>query len=64
MCKIVKAIRIKNNLNQKQLCSIAGIGINTLVKIEKGDIDGIRFGILKKVAAALNSSFEELFLNE
>ena len=35
-----------------------------LARIEKGDIDGVSFGLLKRIATALDSTFEELFLSE
>ena len=65
-----KLARIKENLTLAQLRKklkeeySTGISPNTLVAIEKGDIDNVKLGTLKKIAAALNSSFEELFLNK
>ncbi len=65
-----KIARIKANLTLEQLRKklkdeySIGISPNTLVSIEKGNINNVKLGTLKKIAAALNSSFEELFLNE
>lgn len=60
----VKIKRIMMNLTQKQLAKMADTSNVTIVKIEKGNIDNVKLGTLKKIAAALNSSFEELFLSE
>lgn len=60
----VKIKRIMMNLTQKQLAKMADTSNVTIVKIEKGNIDNVKLGTLKKIAAALNSSFEELFLSK
>lgn len=60
----MKLTRIKNGLTQAQLREKAKVGLNTIVALEKGEIDGIRFGTLKKIAVALDSTVQELFLNE
>lgn len=59
----LKLKRISMNLTQLQLREKAKVGLNTIVALEKGKIDGVRVGTLKKIAAALNSSVEELFFN-
>lgn len=59
-----KLTRIKLNLTQRDVCEITGLSNTTLIKIEKGNIDNIQLGTLKKLAAALNSTVEELFLKE
>ncbi|MDB2123844.1 MULTISPECIES: helix-turn-helix transcriptional regulator [Clostridium] len=60
----VKIKRIMLGFSQKDLASLIGVSNVTIGKIEKGQIDNIRFGTLKKLAAALNSTVEELFLKE
>lgn len=60
----VKLARIKKRLSQKEFAQIVGTSNVTIVKIEKGDIDGVSFGLLKRIAAALDCTFEELFLSE
>lgn len=60
----VKIARIKMNLTQKELAKMSNTSNVTIVKIEKGDFDNVKLGTLKKIAAALNSTVEELFLNE
>lgn len=59
----LKLTRIKNNLTQAELRDKAKVGLNTIVALEKGEVDGVRVGTLKKIAAALNTSVEELFFN-
>lgn len=59
-----KLARIKKGLSQKAFAKIVGTSNVTIVKIEKGDIDGVSFGLLKRIAIALDSTFEELFLSE
>ena len=54
---------LKGIKSQKELCDLTGIGLTTMVKIEKGDIDSVKLGSLKKVAAALDTSVVELFFN-
>lgn len=60
----VKIKRIMMNLTQKQLAAIVGTSNVTMGKIEKGNFDNVQFGTLKKIAAALDSTIEELFLSE
>lgn len=59
----VKLARIKRGLSQKEFAKLVGTSNVTIVKIEKDDIEGVRFGLLKKIAAALDCPFEQLFLN-
>ena len=59
----LKLKRISRNLTQKQLRDKANVGLNTIVQLEKGNIDGIRVGTLKKIAEALNSTVQELFFD-
>lgn len=66
----VKIARIKKNLTliqlRKKLKDKYSIGIspNTLVAIEKGNIDNVKLGTLKKIAEILDSTVQELFLSE
>ncbi len=60
----VKLKRIMMNLTQKQLAAKVGTSNVTIGKIENGKIDSVQFGTLKKIAAALNCSMNELFLSE
>lgn len=59
-----KIRRIMKGLSQKELGKIVGVSNVTIVKIEKGDIDNIRFGTLKKVAKALETTVQELFFSD
>lgn len=54
--------RKKLNLTQREFSELSNIGLNTLVKIEKGNLDSIKVGTLKKIAnSTLNYiSSEEL----
>ena len=60
----LKLARIKKGLTQREFAKLVGTSNVTIIKIEKDDIDGIRFGLLKRIAAALDSTVQELFLNE
>lgn len=60
----LKIKRIMLGLSQKDLAALSGVSNVTILKIEKGQIDNVKLGTLKKLAAALNSTVEELFLNE
>ncbi|NFN81869.1 helix-turn-helix transcriptional regulator [Clostridium botulinum] len=64
MNKILKAARVQRNLTQKELCKIVGIGLNTLVKLEKGDYSTLKYPIIIKLSAALNKTPQELFFLE
>lgn len=59
-----KLTRIKLGLTQRDIIKKTGLSSATISKIEKGKVDNIQLGTLKKLAAALNSTVEELFLNE
>lgn len=60
----LKLARIKKGLTQREFAKLVGTSNVTIIKIEKDDIDGIRFGLLKRIAASLDSTVQELFLNE
>lgn len=60
----MRVARAAECIGQKELASIVGVSNVTIGKAEKGDVDNIRFGTLKKIATALNSTVEELFLSE
>lgn len=62
MRKSIKIARIQKDLNQKQLCNIVGIGINTLVKLEKGDYSTLKYPIMLKLSSVLGKTSQELFL--
>lgn len=57
----VKIKRIMKELTQKELAAMIGTSHVTISKIEKGNIDNVKFGTLKKIAKVLNSTFTELF---
>lgn len=60
----LKLERIKRGLNQKQLSKLSGVGVNTIVKLEKGDIDSVMVHNLKKIANVLGMSISELFFSD
>ena len=60
----LKLKRISMRLTQEQLRKRAKVGLNTIVALEKGKIDGVRVGTLKKIADALNTTVVELFFNK
>lgn len=61
---VLKAKRILMGIKtQKDLSILSGVGMNTIVKLEKGDIDSVSVGTLKKVANALDASVVDLFFN-
>ena len=61
----MKIARIKLNLSQGDLSKKADVSRTLISQIENGrSIDNIKLGILKKLADALNSTVQELFLSE
>ena len=60
----LKLERIKRGLNQRQLSKLSGVGVNTIVKLEKGDIDSVMVHNLKKIANVLGMSISELFFSD
>nr|DAY75365.1 MAG TPA: helix-turn-helix domain protein [Caudoviricetes sp.]DAY91416.1 MAG TPA: helix-turn-helix domain protein [Caudoviricetes sp.] len=60
----LKLERIRRGLNQKQLSKLSGVGVTTIVKIEKGDIDSVMVHNLRKIANALGMTITELFFND
>lgn len=60
----LKLKRISMGLTQEQLRKKAKVGLNTIVALEKGKIDGVRVGTLKKIADALNTTVVELFFSK
>lgn len=60
----MKIKRLMANISQKDLAKLVGVSNVTIVKIEKGNFNNVKFGTLKKIAELLDSSIEELFLSE
>lgn len=60
----LKLERIRRGLNQKQLSKLSGVGVTTIVKIEKGDIDSVMVHNLKKIANVLGMTITELFFSD
>lgn len=57
--------RLEKGLTQTQLREKAKTSIQAIVDIERGkSIDGLRVGTLKKLAAALDTTVQELFFSE
>lgn len=59
----MRVARAAECLGQMELSKIVGVSKPTIVKAEKGEVDNIKFGTLKAIASALNSTVEELFLS-
>ncbi|CAI3605009.1 Helix-turn-helix transcriptional regulator [Clostridium neonatale] len=66
MKKNIKMIckRLEKDLTQQQLREKSKTSLNTIVLLEKGIIDNIRVGTLKKIAKALDTTVAELFLSD
>lgn len=64
MNKNIKIARIKCGMTQKQLCKLVGIGINTLVELEKDNFKNLKYPTMLKLSKALNVSVQELFFSE
>lgn len=60
----MKIARAAECIGQKELAKIVGVSPVTIGKAEKGEFDNIKLGTLKKIAVALNTTVQELFLNE
>lgn len=61
----LKLARIKAGIKQIDLAKEIHVSPATLIKWEKGiDFENIRLGQMKKLAAALDTTVEELFLSE
>lgn len=55
--------RIKQNKTQKDIAATANVCRTTISYIENGKADNVQLGTLKKLAAALNSDLQTLFLS-
>ena len=61
----LKLARIKAGIKQIDLAKEIHVSPATLIKWEKGiDFENIRLCQMKKIAATLDTTVEELFLNE
>lgn len=57
--------RLEKDLTQAELREKSKTSIQTIVDIERGkSIDGLRVGTLKKLAAALDTTVQELFFSD
>lgn len=59
----VKIARIKKGITQAQLCKLVKVSPKKLVLIERGDYSTVSFGLAERIAAALDSTVQELFFD-
>ena len=64
MNKTIKVARIQKGFTQKQLCEKVGIGVNTLVNLEKDNFQSLKYPLMIKLAKALDTTVAELFFSE
>ena len=57
----LKIERIKRNKSQTQLEEVSGVSRITISKIEKGNIQNVRVGMLEKLATALEIPVKQFF---
>lgn len=64
--KALKIARVKKDLTQDELAEKSGVGRTTISHLERGKLitDNIQFGTLKKLAKALDTTPQELFISE
>ncbi len=60
----IKIARIKKGLTQMELCKRVKTSPRKIVQIERGDLGKVSFELAKRIAIELDSSINELFLNE
>lgn len=56
----IKLARIKAGLTQKKLAELVGTSNVTILKMEKGNINSVKFGTLKKISEILGVPLIEL----
>lgn len=60
----LKLERVRRGLSQSKLAKICNVGTSTIVRIEKGNIENVSVGILRKIAKSLNVSIVDLFFSD
>jgi len=60
IAKNIKKYREKKNISQDKLSKLAGITLHTITKIESGATPDPRIKTVKKIAAALGVSVDDL----
>lgn len=60
----IKLKRLDAGLTQAELCKMVKTSPKKLVAIERGDIGHTNLSLMMRIATALNSTVQELFLNE
>ena len=56
----INLARIKAGLTQKKLAELVGTSNVTILKMEKGNINSVKFGTLKKISEILGVPLIEL----
>lgn len=59
----IKIARTKKKMNQIELCDYIGISRATLSKLENGNLDNLTYPLMIKIAKALDTTVQELFLS-
>lgn len=60
----IKRARLETGLTIDQLRKEVKTSPRTIVAIERGETGNVRLDLMKKIAAALNSTVEKLFLSD
>lgn len=55
-----KIARIRKGLSQEKLAQLAGVCRLTVCKVESGQADNVKLGLVKKIAKALDTPLSEL----
>jgi len=62
LAKNIKKYRQKSGMSQDKLSKLAGVNLHTITKIESGATLDPRVKTIKKIAAALGCSIDELLI--
>lgn len=62
--RMIKSLRVKKGLRQREFCKEIGIGLNSLVKIEKGDYSSLRYPVMIRISKFFNCTVQELFFQD
>jgi transcriptional regulator with XRE-family HTH domain len=51
---VVRSVRLKRGLRQRDLATLAGVSASTISRIERGHLDRLSLAVIRRVAAALD----------
>jgi transcriptional regulator with XRE-family HTH domain len=64
MFQKIKEARLAKGMSQKELSRVSGVSRATIIGLERGDVSNTKMDTLRKLAAPLGLTLDEIFFKD